>query len=366
MANKSLGKKIGMFMIALSMALSPSVIFCEEPSGQKVGKGSPYYEKSGSGILTKTEDKNLFSKNYIGGTPKYFEGNFLQTPGVRTTEGVAAQKSFMYPLVNTEKNFQGASKETTQTNSTYPAEFSWLNNNGNWMTPVKDQGKDGLCQLFAIMGAIEAKEKIVSNNVNYNPDLSEQVILCERVQIVYPEVILNYIKTNGVGEESVSPYAGIGPIVPTPSCQIPTNVKKHFITTWKDVSSSWPSEPTEIRNIVKQAIIEKGPLVTGINMSGRFDAHGIFRCTGISSDFERNHAILLVGYKDTGDIHTSYYIAKNSWGSKWNKDGYFKIGWDRYVPGVGFRDQCRITDFSPYFVEVPELKVDVQNVRPVL
>ena len=366
MANKSLGKKIGMFMIALSMALSPSIIFCEEPSGQKVGKGSPYYEKSGSEILTKTEDKNLFSKNYIGGTPKYLEGNFLQTPGVRTTEGAAAQKSFMYPLVNTEKNFQGASKETTQTNSTYPAEFSWSNNNGNWMTPVKDQGKDGLCQIFAIMGAIESKEKIASKNANYNPVLSEQEILCERVQIVYPEVILNYIKIKGVGEESVLPYVGIGLIGSKSPCQIPTNVKKHFINAWKDVSSSWPSEPTEIRNIVKQAIIENGPLVTGINMSGKFDAHGIYRCTGSSSDFSRNHAVLLVGYKDTGDIHTSYYIAKNSWGSKWNKDGYFKVGWDRYVSGVGFRDQCRITDYSPYYVEVPEPIVHVQEVQSVL
>lgn len=37
------------------------------------------------------------------------------------------------------------------------------------------------------------------------------------------------------------------------------------------------------------------------------------------------HAVLLVGYEDRG------FIAKNSWGTGWGDDGYFKIAWDYHA-----------------------------------
>ncbi|MCX6821142.1 MAG: hypothetical protein NTW30_00010, partial [Candidatus Aenigmarchaeota archaeon] len=62
-----------------------------------------------------------------------------------------------------------------------------------------------------------------------------------------------------------------------------------------------------------------------------------------------NHNVVIVGYKDTGDPQTSYWIAKNSWGIGWTnppaepppKDGYFYIGFG----------QCNIY-FSPYIGDV--------------
>jgi len=79
------------------------------------------------------------------------------------------------------------------------------------------------------------------------------------------------------------------------------------------------SSPTEI----KQSVVDKGPLAValgvGSSYGGYFDGD-IYRCT---DDSGLNHAVIIVGYSDAG----GYWIVKNSWGSGWNGDGYFKVGY---------------------------------------
>lgn len=233
-----------------------------------------------------------------------------------------------------------------------PAEFSWRNNNGNWMTPVKSQAPYNLCQTFSSIGAIEAKLKIVSGDLNYNPDLSEQEIPCEGV-IDYvnggSEVkVLNYMRDNGIVEESALPFTG-----PTSPCQIPTNAERKFITSWNVIDENWSQNPAQNRETIKKALIEKGPLVAEMYFGegGSFDENKIYECKTISNS---NHTVIITGYKDTGNLATSYYEAKNSFGQDWNGDGYFKIGWNYTYPNYeGVYDQCNISSSSPLFVTVP-------------
>ena len=47
---------------------------------------------------------------------------------------------------------------------------------------------------------------------------------------------------------------------------------------------------------------------------------------------DRNHAVLLVGYDDREE----YFIVKNSWGSTWGEEGYFRIAYSEMNNDVAF------------------------------
>ena len=74
---------------------------------------------------------------------------------------------------------------------------------------------------------------------------------------------------------------------------------------------------------IKQSIVDIGPLSVamgvGSSYGGYFDGD-IYRCT---NDSGVNHGVIVAGYDDAGD----YWIVKSSWGSGWNGDGYFKVGY---------------------------------------
>jgi len=74
---------------------------------------------------------------------------------------------------------------------------------------------------------------------------------------------------------------------------------------------------------IKQSVVDRGPLVAamgiGSAVGGAF-VGDIYRC---GDDSGVNHGVVIAGYSDAG----GYWIVKNSWGSGWNGDGYFKVGY---------------------------------------
>jgi fibronectin type 3 domain-containing protein len=74
---------------------------------------------------------------------------------------------------------------------------------------------------------------------------------------------------------------------------------------------------------LKTHISETGPITItmgiGNDCGGYWDGD-IYRC---SNDDCTNHSIVVVGYDEEGD----YWIAKNSWGTGFGDEGYFKLGY---------------------------------------
>jgi hypothetical protein len=90
---------------------------------------------------------------------------------------------------------------------------------------------------------------------------------------------------------------------------------------WK--IDNWRGFEEDSQTDIKNSL-QIGPLTAVMGMGdeygGYFDNSGIYRCTDTSSV---NHAVVIVGYNDTGQ----YWIVRNSWGPSWNGNGYFNVGY---------------------------------------
>jgi cathepsin C len=98
------------------------------------------------------------------------------------------------------------------------------------------------------------------------------------------------------------------------------------ISHWQTIESN--------EDAVAEALVSQGPLSIIMDATqlsyykgGIWNGHfsGEPAALGCHNDFEStNHAVLLVGYgvESSGQ---KYWIVKNSWGTGWGEEGYFRI-----------------------------------------
>jgi parallel beta-helix repeat protein len=223
-----------------------------------------------------------------------------------------------------------------------PASFDWRSHEGyNWVTAVRDQGGCGSCWAFSVVGAVEAVNNIRYDNPYLDLDLSEQYLVSDCYSNGtccggWPNIALRFIQEEGIPDEGCMPYVdGTGCSCSGGECQGNCNYNtggecsdvtcSERCADWQsrlvniDTSDYVPNNPQSI----KEYILGKGPLsvVMGIGSyyGGYWDGD-IYRCT---NDNGTNHALVVVGYDDAG----GYWIIKNSWGTDWGDNGYFKVGY---------------------------------------
>ncbi len=238
-----------------------------------------------------------------------------------------------------------------------PSEFSWRNYAG----PTKDQGACGACVPFAEMKVQESVLRIVLGHPNYKIDLAEEdVISCTGAITCagggYYGQALDIARTVGIREERCRPYnSGDGIEGPCEKKCSDENERKHFVKGWARITdpSKWTIDTSVRIKMIKEALIKYGPLAIIVDMGWTVGEDGLSRCNGVN--FGR-HEMVLVGCKDTGDVHTSYWETINSWGG----DGRVRFAWDYLYGGIINMGQCK-SDINIPIYTIVELSPEEKN-----
>lgn len=234
--------------------------------------------------------------------------------------------------------------------TTLPASFDWRNRpQGNYLTNIRNQGSCGSCWSFAVVGVTEAALNIANNTVGNNYDLSEQYMVtdCDTVGDCcggYTNTAMGHMVTIGVPDEACLPYADGGGCTCSSyhncntDCTYSDNTSGNYECSNRECAdrcSDWESRMVTLdhygyvssdRPTIQAELIEKGPLKAAMYWSnsssvGRF-TDGVYNCD--QEDISgTNHAVILVGYDDAG----GYWLVRNSWGTWFQDDGYFKLAY---------------------------------------
>jgi PKD repeat protein len=191
-----------------------------------------------------------------------------------------------------------------------PSSYDWRDYGA--VTVIQNQGSCGSCWAFGTIGSYESCVAVAGGGLD---NLSEEWLLdcnsygydCNGGWWAFGDL------TGGVPLESCYPYVGSAGTCNT-GCP-----KYHPMDDWYYVgTSSGVPSTTDIKN----AMYEHGPIAAAVYVDSYFQAYsgGIFTNT---ASYSPNHAIVLVGWNDSG----GYWILKNSWGTSWGESGYMRIAY---------------------------------------
>jgi cathepsin F len=211
-----------------------------------------------------------------------------------------------------------------------PTTFDWTTKGA--VTPIKNQGSCGSCWTFSTAENIEgqwflAGHTLVSLSEQWIVDCSHGCLQSEPdvcdggcggglPWLAYEDIITN----GGLTSEADYPYEGYQQNCPSSEPMIAK------ISNWTYMDTN----PTDIETYM----VSKGPMSIALNADLLMSYNGGV-ITGTPDDCPidgMDHAVLLVGYDHTQN--PPYWKVKNSWGTDWGEQGYFRIESDNGLCGI--------------------------------
>ena len=284
------------------------------------GEAQSYCARQGYTTQTRTDGQDPYVAEYAVclGSDGHMVGSVWQLSGL----GAMVRGNGSAPQPGPPGGDALPLPETAMATLALPPAIDWRDYNGaNWLTGVKNQGNCGSCWAFAAVAISEAHHNIVANNPALDLNLAEQQLVscsgagsCEGG---YSSRAMTYMQESGIVDEACMPYTAA----------------ESACTTCSDASSrlTYIDEATcfvPTRDTLRQHIVENGPVYVymgiGEDYGGSF-SNGVYHCAidSETGDLSINHAVVAVGYDDAAGT----WIVRNSWGSTWDGDGYFLVGY---------------------------------------
>ncbi|AAK85675.1 V-CATH [Epiphyas postvittana nucleopolyhedrovirus] len=207
-----------------------------------------------------------------------------------------------------------------------PLEFDWRR--FNKITSVKNQGMCGACWAFATLASLESQFAIAHDRLI---NLSEQQMIdCDSVDVGCEGGLLHtafeaIISMGGVQIENDYPYESSNNYCRMDPTKFVVGVKQcnRYITIYEE----------KLKDVLRLA----GPIPVAIDASDILNyEQGIIKYCANNG---LNHAVLLVGYGVENNV--PYWILKNSWGTDWGEQGFFKI--QQNVNACGIKNELAST-----------------------
>lgn len=273
--------------------------------------------------------------------------------------------------------------------SEIPKEFNWarylvsdteeVKNKKSLISPVKNQHLCGCCWAISCSTAI-SDAFVITGLVDWNPSVSYTYALShypqQRCSGGSSRILLEDIKNGGgiasdhcvddgwcvnnkkcVTSDSSKHFFSenkkyLSSLIPPEGCYFDS---RYFLYELEDVYSMTVSDSVKIfetQNIIKQHIMIRGPVVAGFLIMEDF-IDGSFARAGTGIYLEKSphkstekkiaysiekdaivgsHSVVIVGwgieknakYKEK-TVNLPYWFCRNSWGSDWGENGYFKL-----------------------------------------
>ncbi len=201
----------------------------------------------------------------------------------------------------------------------HPPKFDWRAHGGHsYVTPVRDQGDCGSCVAFGTAATVETTARVLYG-YTLPIDVSEaQLFYCVAGSQGatcdsgwWPDEALTAFENPGITDGTHFPYtAG------DRSCGLRTGWQNSVtkIGGWHAITSV---------AAMKDWISTRGPLTACFSVYDDFYSYESGVYSHHVGDLVGGHCVSIVGYDDTQHC----WIAKNSWGTWFGANGYFRIGY---------------------------------------